>query len=141
MKLVDVNVLVYARDEASPHHRAAKHWLDQALSGGTPVGFSWLVLVGFVRLVTHPRVMRAPLSPQEALDTVDHWLAARSAHVLHPGPAHSALLREMLVAVGAAGNLTNDAHLAALAAENRATVVSFDADFERFPAVRWERPR
>lgn len=140
MKVVDVNVLVYARDATSPHHRAAKHWLDQSLSGGTPVGFSWLVLVGFVRLVTHPRVMSAPLSVDEAMDTVDHWLGARSAHVLHPGSSHARLLRELLSAVGSAGNLTNDAHLAALAAEHKATVVSFDADFERFPGVRWERP-
>ena len=140
MKLVDVNVLVYARDESSPHHRAAKHWLDQALSGGTPVGFSWLVLVGFVRLVTHPRVMTEPLSAEEAMDTVDHWLGARSAHVLHPGSAHPELMREALRAGGSAGNLVNDAHLAALAMEHRATVVSFDGDFDRFPGVRREQP-
>lgn len=141
MKLVDVNVLVYARDSSSPHHRAAKHWIDQALSGNTPVGFSWLVLIGFVRLVTHPRIMATPLSAGEAMDTVDHWLSARSAHVLQPGVGHSGLLREMLEAVGSGGNLTNDAHLAALAAEHRATVVSFDADFDKFPGVRWEMPR
>jgi toxin-antitoxin system PIN domain toxin len=141
MKLVDVNVLVYARDEDSPHHRVAKHWLDQALSGTTPVGFPWLVLVGFVRLVTHSRVMASPLTPAAAMDTVDHWLGARSAHVLHPGPNHARIMRELLDAAGAAGNLVNDAHLAALAAEHKATVVSFDDDFDHFPGVRWERPR
>ena len=140
MKLVDVNVLIYARDESSPHHRVAKQWLDQALSGGTPVGFSWPVLVGFVRLVTHPRVMASPLTPTEAMDTIDHWVGARSAHVVHPGSGHARLLREMLEAAGTAGNLTHDAHLAALAAENKATVVSFDDDFHRFSGVRWERP-
>lgn len=141
MKLVDVNVLVYARDQTSPHHRAAKHWLDQALSGSAPVGFAWLVLVGFARLVTHPRVMTSPLTSDEAMDTVDHWLSARSAHVLHPGPHHPRLMREMLHAADTAGNLTNDAHIAALAVEHKATVISFDGDFDRFPAVRWERPR
>ena len=141
MRLVDVNVLVYARDQTSPHHRAAKHWLDQALSGGTPVGFSWLVLIGFTRLVTHPRVMTSPLTSAEAMDTVDHWLSARSAHVLHPGPTHARLLREMLAAAGAAGNLTDDAHLAALAVEHKAVVVSFDDDFDQFPGVRREQPR
>ncbi|MFT4262264.1 MAG: type II toxin-antitoxin system VapC family toxin [Nocardioides sp.] len=141
MRVVDVNVLVYARDESAPHHRAARHWLDGALSGGAPVGFSWLSLIGFVRLVTHPRVMSAPLSAGKAMDTVDHWLGARSAHVLHPGPGHAELMRELLDAAGAAGNLTNDAHLAALALEHRGTVISFDGDFERFPRVRWERPR
>lgn len=141
MKLVDTNVLVYARDSGSAHHRVAKRWLDQALSGSTPVGFSWLVLVGFVRLTTHPRVMAAPLTPDDAMDTVDRWLGARSAHVLHPGATHNALLREMLRAAGTAGNLTNDAHLAALAEEYKATVVSFDSDFDEFPGVRWEKPR
>ena len=141
MRLVDVNILVYARDESSPHHRAAKHWLDQALSGGTPVGFTWLVLIGFVRLVTHPRVMAAPLSSAEAMASVEHWLSARSAHVVHPGPQHARLLRELLEAAGAAGNLTNDAHLAALAIEHKAVVVTFDDDFDSFDSVRWERPR
>jgi len=141
VKLVDVNVLIYARDETSPHHRDAKHWLDRALSGGTPVGFSWLALVGFVRLTTHPRVMATPLTAAEAMDTVGHWLSARSAHVLHPGPTHPQLMRDLLQAAGAAGNLVNDAHLAALALEHKTSVVSFDDDFDRFPGVRWERPR
>lgn len=115
--------------------------LDQALSGGTPVGFTWLVLVGFVRLVTHPRVMAAPLSSAEAMATVEHWLGARSAHVVHPGPQHARLMREVLDAAGAAGNLTNAAHLAALAREHKTVVVTFDDDFDKFPSVRWERPR
>jgi predicted nucleic acid-binding protein len=73
------------------------------------------------------------------MDVVDAWLGARSARVLHPGQRHAALFRQMLDT--ARGNLANDAHLAALAAEHRATVVSFDSDFGRFPGVRWERPR
>ncbi|HEX7740488.1 MAG TPA: type II toxin-antitoxin system VapC family toxin [Marmoricola sp.] len=141
MKLVDVNVLVYARDETSPHHRAAKHWLDHALSGDTSIGFPWLVLVGFIRLVTHPSVMASPLSPSEAMDTVESWLGARTAHVVRPGADHARLMRESLEAAGTGGNLTNDAHLAALAIEHRASVVSFDDDFDRFPGLRWERPR
>ena len=92
-------------------------------------------------LVTHPRVMATPLTITEAIDTVEHWLGARSAQVLQPGTGHTSLLREMLTAVGSGGNLTNDAHLAALAGEYKATVVSFDADFDRFPGVRWEQPR
>ena len=141
MKLVDVNVLVYARDTTSAHHHAAKRWLDHALSGATPVGFPWLVLVGFIRLVTSPRVMDSPLTAAEAMDTIDHWLDARSAQVVRPGPHHSRLIRELLLAAGTAANLTNDAHLAALALEHKASVVSFDDDFDRFPGVRWERPR
>lgn len=140
MKLVDTNVLVYAVDSSAVHHRVAKHWLDGALSGSAPVGLAWLALIGFVRLVTHPSVTAHPLDTGSAMDVVDAWLGARSAHVLQPGPRHAGLLRELL-ADGSGGNLTNDAHLAALAIEHRASVVSFDSDFGRFHGVRWERPQ
>ena len=119
---------------------APSDWLDGALSGNAPVGFAWLALVGFVRLVTHPAIMARPLHTGPALDVVDAWPGARSARVLHPGQRHASLLRQML-AGGAGANLTHDAHLAVLAVEHRATVVSVDSDFQRFPDVRWERPR
>ncbi|MFT3872269.1 MAG: PIN domain-containing protein [Nocardioides sp.] len=140
MKIVDLNVLLYAVDETSIHHRAARGWLDRALTGGAPVGFAWLVLVGFIRLSTHPSLSAAPATVTTAMDIVDGWLGARTAQVLHPGPGHATLVRELLAAAGAAGNLANDAHLAALAREHKATVVSFDSDFGRFLGVRWERP-
>lgn len=139
VKLVDTNVLIYAVDSSSPHHRLARDWLDRALSGGAPVGFAWLALIGFVRLATHPSITPRPLGVATALDVVDAWLGARSAQVLHPGPRHAELLRRMLE-TGRYGNLANDAHLAALAAEHRATIVSFDSDFRQFPSIRWELP-
>ncbi len=140
MTLVDTNVLVYAVNSASPFHRQSRGWLDGALSGRAPVGFAWMALVGFVRLVTHPAIVSRPLSTTTACDIVDAWLGARSAHVLQPGRDHARLFRAML-ADGPGGNRTNDAHLAALAMEHQATVVSYDSDFELFPSVRWERPR
>jgi len=140
MRIVDLNVLLYAIDETSVHHRVAHGWLDRALTGAAPVGFAWLVLAGFVRLATHPSLSAAPHTVTTAMDIVDGWLGARTAQVLHPGPGHAALVRELLEAAGGAGNLVNDAHLAALAREHKATVVSFDSDFGRFPGVRWERP-
>lgn len=141
MRLVDTNVLVYAVDTRSPFHNASRRWLDHALAGGEPVGFVWQALVGFVRIVTRAPFVATPMTVGEAMDQVDSWLGARSAHLLHPGPHHATLLRGILQAVGTGGNLTNDAHLAALAIEHKATIVSFDADFARFPGVRWERPR
>lgn len=140
MNLVDTNVLLDATNESAAHHLAARAWLDRALSGAAPVGFAWLALIGFVRLATNRRLFAQPLTSAEALAQVDDWLAARSAHVLHPGPRHLDLLGRMLEAAGAAGNLTNDAHLAALAIEHKATVVTFDSDFDRFPGVRTHRP-
>ena len=141
MKLVDTDVLLYASNPDAEHHETTKRWLDTALAGGAPVGFAWLALAGFVRIVSNPRFFARPVSPARAMDQVDLWLGSRSASVLQPGARHPQLLRQLLEAVGSGGNLVNDAHLAALALEHRATVVSFDTDFGRFPGVRWETPR
>lgn len=140
MRVVDINLLLYAVNPASAHHGDARRWLDDALSGAATVGFAWMVLLGFVRLATKPGVMDRPLAVDEAWDVVDHWLGAPTAVVVEPGARHASLVRDLLRQVGTGGNLVNDAHLAALAIENRGAVVSFDHDFGRFRDVRWERP-
>lgn len=140
MTLSDVNVLLYAYDASSPRHDRARPWLEARLSGAEAFGFAWTVLLAFVRLVTNPRVFEGPLRPGEALDVVDAWLAAPCATVLHPGPRHAVLLRQLLESVGTAGNLTTDAHLAALALEHDAELLSADVDFSRFSGLRWSNP-
>lgn len=140
MKLVDVNVLLYAVDESSPHHALAKPWLERQLSGSETFAFAWAVLLAFVRLATNPRVFADPLTAQEALDLVDSWVEQPSATVVHPTERHSSLLRELLAPLGTAGNLASDAHLAALSIEHGAELCSIDSDFARFPRVRWTNP-
>lgn len=140
MRLVDANLLLYAVDEASPHHGIAKPWLEQQLSGSETFAFSWAVLLAFVRLATNPRVFDAPLAVGEALDLVDAWLAQPNVTVVHPTDRHSQLLRELLAELGTAGNLASDAHLAALSIEHGAELCSADADFTRFQRVRWLNP-
>ena len=90
--------------------------------------------------MTSPRVFAQPLTPSEALDILDAWLAQPCATVIHPGDRHAALLRELLEPFGTAGNLTTDAHLAALAIEHGAELCSADADFSRFPGLIWSNP-
>ncbi|MBA3365260.1 MAG: type II toxin-antitoxin system VapC family toxin [Actinobacteria bacterium] len=140
MNLVDANLLVYAVDETSPHHARAKPWLEHQLSGSETLGFAWAVLLAFVRLATNPRLFESPLTADEAFDLVDSWLAQPSATVVHPTDRHSRLLRELLAPLGTAGNLTTDAHLAALSVEHGAALCSGDSDFARFPRVRWINP-
>jgi toxin-antitoxin system PIN domain toxin len=140
VKLVDTNLLLYAVDESSPHHRAAKPWLEQLLSGSETFAFAWAVLLAFVRLATNPRVFASPLTLDEALDLVDSWLEQPAATVVHPTERHSHLLRELLTHLGTAANLTSDAHLAALSIEHGAELCSADSDFARFPRVRWLNP-
>jgi toxin-antitoxin system PIN domain toxin len=138
--LSDVNVLLYAYDTSSAQHARARAWLEERLSGVEAFGFAWATLLVFVRLVTNPRVFESPLRVEESLDIVDAWLSAPSATVLHPGPRHAVLLRQLLEPLGTAGNLTTDAHLAALALEHDAELCSADADFSRFPGLRWSNP-
>lgn len=140
MKLPDANVLLYAVDETSPLHKAAREWLEARLSGSETVGFAWVVLLAFLRLSTSPRVFASPLDLGSALDLVDSWLAQPCATVVHPGDRHSVLLRELLAPLGTAGNLTTDAHLGAIAVEHGAELVSFDRDFQRFERVEWRLP-
>lgn len=140
MKLPDVNVLLYALDEASPHHVRARGWLEQALSGTEPVGFAWAVLLAFVRLSTRAQIFADPLDPGEAFDIVEGWLAQPSALVLHPTERHLAIFRGLVEPLGTAGNITGDAHLAALAIEHGGEVCSADTDFARFRGLRWANP-
>ena len=140
MKLVDANLLLYAIDEASPYHERAKPWFEQALSGTETVAFAWPVLLAFVRLATNPRVFAAPLSVEDSLDYVDAWLEQPVATIVHPTNRHGSVLRDVLLPLGTAGNLTSDAHLAALSIEHGADLCSADGDFARFPGVRWFNP-
>lgn len=140
MNVVDANVLLYAVNSSSPQHDQARSWLDDSLNGSAAVGFSWSVLLAFVRLSTRAGVFPTPFSTEEALHVVRSWLDRPNAVVLEPTARHLTVLEDLLVAAGTAGNLTSDAHLAALAIEHRATVVSYDNDFSRLPGVRWRSP-
>ena len=140
MILVDANLLIYAVDADSPHHAKARPWLEEMLSGTTRVGLAWVVLLAFLRITTHPAVMRRPLVVERALGYVDEWLGQPFVESVSPGEKHWPLLRTLLAATGAAGNLTSDAHLAALALENGAEICSTDRDFGRFPGVRQINP-
>lgn len=140
MKLPDANVLLYALDDTSARHAGAKAWLDESLSGSEEVGFAWVVLLAVLRLTTKPAVFARPLRTAEAFDIVDDWLAQPCALVLHPTVRHAALMRGFLTAAGTAGNLTTDAHLAALSVEYGATICSYDAEFSRFPGIQLTNP-
>lgn len=140
MVVVDANVLLYAVDAASTDHERSRSWLDGSLAGAEAVGLAWVALLAFIRIATSPSIMATPLTVDEATDQLDAWLGAPAAVVAQPTPRHPALLRGLLRESGSAGNLTTDAHLAALAIEHGAEVVSYDRDFARFPGVRQRLP-
>lgn len=140
MRLPDVNLLVYAADEESRLHEAALGWIESTLSGTETVAFTWHTLIGFLRITTRARDARHPWSIERALDVIDGWLAQPVVTVVHPTSRHAAVLRDLLAPLGAGGNLTSDAHLAALAIEHGATLCSHDNDFSRFAGLRWLDP-
>lgn len=138
--LIDANLLIYAIDADSSHHAAARPWLEQALSGTSWIGLPWSVVLAFLRVTTHPAIVHRPLSPEAALSYVDGWLAQPTVSLVGPGENHWAILSNLLRTSGTAGNLTADAHIAALAIENGCAVASADNDFRRFAGVRHLNP-
>ncbi len=140
MVVVDANVLIYAVDSASAHHEGARSWLDTSLGGTEAVGLAWIALLAFIRIGTNASIFPDPMTADEATGQVEAWLSAPAAVVAHPTPRHVSLLRGLLRGSGTGGNLTSDAHLAALALEHGADVVSYDRDFARFPGVRHRLP-
>ena len=140
MILVDANLLVYANVADFDQHNQARAWLDGQLAGTGRVGFPWASLVAYVRLVTNPRIFRAPRDAPDAMAQVHRWLDQPSAWVPEPTDRHADVLDRFLAVDGVRGDLVPDAHLAAIAVEHGLTLMSSDSDFARFPGLRWENP-
>jgi toxin-antitoxin system PIN domain toxin len=140
MIVPDVNLLVYAYDSHSPYHKKAVVWWEDCLAGRETVGIPWLVALGFVRIWTSPRTVPNPMTVHEACENVESWMERPMVRLLSPGPRHADLVFGFLRTEGRGGNLTADAHIAALALENNATVHTADTDFLRFRGVKWVNP-
>ncbi len=140
MILVDANLLIYAVDQDSPHHDKARRWLEEILSGTTETGLAWIVVLAFLRITTHPKIMRKPIAVETALEYVSSWLRQPFVSLVKPGDRHWPIFRNLIHVTGTAGNLTSDAHLAALAIEYGCDLYSADYDFQRFPGIRHINP-
>jgi toxin-antitoxin system PIN domain toxin len=136
----DVNLLLYAHVSGFAEHARARRWWEDLLNGDTEVGLGGPGLFGFVRLATNPRVFVRPLGVGEALAHVEEWLSRPHVRFALPGPRHLEIAFGLLRALGATGNLTTDAQLAALAMEHQGELHSNDTDFGRFPGLRWVNP-
>ena len=140
MIVPDVNLFIYAVNERAMLHKKARPWLQSVFSGPDTIGLSWNVLLAFVRLSTRPGMFVHPLPVDVAFGQIDTWLAQPMSVVVHPGPRHARILRDLLLPLGTGGNLTSDAHLAALAIEHGAELCSADSDFARFSGLKWTNP-
>lgn len=140
MILMDVNVLVAAHREDAPAHGVARTWLDGVVNGDEAFGICDVVLSGFLRVVTHPRVFSDPTPLPVALDFCEQLRSAPAAVAIAPGPRHWPIFTRLCTEADARGNLVPDAWLAALAVESGCEWITFDGDFSRFTGLRWRRP-
>lgn len=140
MKILDVNLLIYAVNRADSAHEAVSNWWKQNLQSSEVLGFPWFSIVGFIRISTLPQVFPRPLSNLEAVEQIDLWLDHSQVTVIAESPDHWSVFKDCLHEIGKGGNLIPDAHLAALAISRGATLVSCDNDFARFRHLRWENP-
>lgn len=140
MIVPDINLLVYAYNSSAPDHERARTWWETSLSSIRPVGLPWVVMLGYLRLMTSRSVLVDPFSPLEVIGHLRSWLDRPQVLVLAPGPRHLDLVEDLMQSAHASGQLTTDIHLAALAIEHQAELCSNDADFSRFPGLRWSNP-
>ncbi len=140
MILTDVNVLVYAHRADAPDHAAFRQWLEDLINGDQAYGVSDLVLSGFLRVVTHPRICNPPSDLASALAFVQVIRSQPNAVLVAPGPRHWELFTRLCETAGVKGNLVPDAYLAALAVESGSEWITTDRDYSRFPGLKWRHP-
>ena len=140
MVLPDVNVLVYAHREDAPHHALCHAWLEAVVNGQESYALSELVLSGFLRVVTHPKVFTRPSPLADALEFTEQLRSLPNCVPVAPGRRHWEIFRGLCSEAGAKGNLVSDAYLAAMAIEAGCEWVTTDRDFSRFKGLRWRHP-
>jgi len=140
MILIDVNVLVYAHREDVRGHLAYRKWVESVINDNTKYGFSELVLSGFVRVVTHPKIFEAPSSLVQALTFANQIRSSAQAVCIAPGPKHWAFFLHCAENINATGNDVSDAYYAALAMEWDCQWVTTDKGFRRFKGLRVKHP-
>lgn len=140
MIVIDANLLIYAYNEASEHHRLARKWLERTLGGRDPVRLPWSSIHAFLRIMTQPSLFQPAFTMQRAATLVDEWLGQPHITVIEPGPRYWAIFRQLLPKAQIRGNLVMDAHLAALTIEHAGTLYTTDKDFSRFDDLRVVNP-
>ncbi|MGV3773464.1 MAG: type II toxin-antitoxin system VapC family toxin [Verrucomicrobiales bacterium] len=140
MSIVDLTLLIAAVNTRAPMHKAARDWWEAQLNSSNPIGLSWLVVLGFIRLSTHPKIFPDPMPLADAIALMDRWMARPNVQILQVTSQHWNILQNMLHAVGHGSTLTTDAHLACLSIEHDCEILTADEDFSHFPGVRWRNP-
>lgn len=138
---IDVNILLYASDQSSPRHAAARGWLDLCAASPEVLCLAWPTVMAYLRIATHPRIFAAPLSPKEALGNVDALLALPQVRAVSELDGFLDVYRRLAGAVVVRGNLVPDAHLASILFQHGVrTLYSSDRDFRKFDTLDLRDP-
>jgi len=140
VRIIDVNLLIYAHSPSAPRHKESKAWLDELINSGERVGLPWESLIGFVRIMANPYACTNPEGTAAAWAAVDHWLTAANVWIPLPTEQHARILGGLIRGANLSYRHIHDAHLAALAIEHGLILCSADTDFARFKGLRWENP-
>ena len=138
--LLDVNVLVYSHRSDANEHKRYRAWLESILEAQASYALADLVLSGFLRIVTHPRIFREPTPLAACLAFVSAIRDRENCVVVQPGERHWDIFARLCRETHAKGNLIADAYLAALAIESGSEWITTDRDYARFPGLRWRHP-
>ncbi len=137
MLVVDTNIFVYAADAASPWHAASRDWIEKRRGQPDAWYVTWSILYEFLRVTTHPRVMRKPWTAPQAMAFVSSLLGSPGLGVLVATDRHVDVAAQVVAELPwLAGNLVHDAHTAILMREHGVSrICTRDTDFHRFPFV------
>lgn len=140
MVLPDVNILVAAYRDDAPAHPACRPWLESVLDSDDAFALSTLVLSGFLRVVTHPRIFALPSPPVHAMRFANALRRQPHCVEVSPGERHWSIFSRLCRKAQVSGNLVPDAYFAALAIEHGCEWITLDRDFSRFENLRWRTP-
>ena len=138
MQLPDINVLIYAHRQDAPEHDRYAAWLRALVEAPEPFAVAEIVLAGFLRIVTNPKIFRPATPMQTALAFCHRLVEWPRAVFVTPSRAHWELFTKMCNDIE--GRLVSDAYVAALAIEHGCELITTDSDFARFQGLRWRHP-
>jgi toxin-antitoxin system PIN domain toxin len=140
--VADTNLLVYAADRDAPEHERCREIVLRWRAQPAPWHLTWGIAYEFLRVATHPRVLRRQWAPQDALGFLNALFASPALSLLGETDRHASVLRDLIDQVPRlTGNLLHGAHTVALMREHGVRMIyTRDADFHRFPGVEVRDP-
>jgi uncharacterized protein len=136
----DLNLLVYAFNSDASHHRPSAQWWEDSLNGDERIGVPWLVLMGFIRLLSGKAVMKNPYPVKDLFQITKEWFQLPNVILLEPTVRTYDLMEKLMVSMSLPGSMATDTFIAATAIEHDASLCTNDTDFSRFHSLKTLNP-